>query len=122
MNISYILLFCSALTNALGSTIMKHAYGGDTALISSGIVGTVLRIFMNPWTYLGRGLYGVSFIFMASALSRTDLTFAYPMMSGIVYLILLIVGLFVFRENITAFRVAGMFFILVGITLLAAKG
>lgn len=80
-----------------------------------------MRILLNPWIVLGLGLFGISFFFMAAALSRTDLTLAYPLMSGIVYLIILFVGLFIFKENITTFRVAGMAFILLGITLLTIK-
>ncbi|MEG1641594.1 MAG: SMR family transporter [Synergistaceae bacterium] len=119
--ISLVLILSSAVTNALGSTIMKHAYGGDSTMVTSGIIGAFLRILLNPWIVLGLGMFGISFFFMAGALSRTDLTLAYPLMSGIVYLILLFVGLFVFKENITVMRVAGMAFILLGITLLTIK-
>ena len=119
--VSLMLIVASAATNALGSTVMKHAYGGDTSMVSSGIVGAFLRILLNPWIVIGLGFFGVSFFFMAAALSRTDLTLAYPMMSGIVYLLLLFVGLFIFKEKITTLRVLGMSFILVGITLLSFK-
>jgi len=97
--ISFLLILASAVTNASGSTIMKYAYGGDQAMVSSGWTGTILRILLNPWTAAGIGLFGISFFFMAAALSRADLTLAYPMMSGIVYLILLVVGFFIFREK-----------------------
>ena len=119
--ISLLLLIASAMSNALGSTVMKHAYGGDSSIISSGFVAAVFKILLNPWIILGLGMFGISFFFMAAALSRTDLTLAYPLMSGIVYLILLFVGLLVFKENITLFRVMGMGFILLGITLLTVK-
>jgi multidrug transporter EmrE-like cation transporter len=42
-------------------------------------------------------------------------------MSGIVYIILLFIGLFVFKESVTLFRIMGMSFILIGITLLTIK-
>ena len=119
--ISLFLILSSAVTNAMGSTIMKHAYGGDSSMVSSGWIGAFMRILLTPWIVLGLGLFGISFFFMAAALSRTDLTLAYPLMSGIVYLIILFVGLFIFKENITTFRVAGMAFILLGITLLTIK-
>ena len=119
--VSLMLIVASAATNALGSTVMKHAYGGDTSMVSSGIVGAFLRILLNPWIVIGLGFFGISFFFMAAALSRTDLTLAYPMMSGIVYLLLLFVGLFIFKEKITTLRVLGMSLILVGITLLSFK-
>ena len=120
--ISLVLLVASACSNAFGSTIMKHAYGGDSSMMSSGIVGAFLRILLNPWIVVGLGFFGISFFFMAAALSRTDLTLAYPMMSGIVYLLLLFIGFFFFKENITVLRVAGMALVLAGITLLSIKG
>jgi len=119
--ISFLLILASAVTNASGSTIMKYAYGGDQAMVSSGWTGTILRILLNPWTAAGIGLFGISFFFMAAALSRADLTLAYPMMSGIVYLILLVVGFFIFREKITLLRVIGIGAILFGITMLTIK-
>lgn len=119
--ITLFLILASAFTNAAGSTVMKHAYGGDSSLVSSGLLSAFLRILLNPWIAVGLGMFGVSFFFMAAALSRTELTLAYPMMSAIVYIVLLFVGLLMFGEKITLFKVAGLSFILIGITLLAVK-
>lgn len=119
---SLILLLCSAASNAMGSTIMKYAYGGETSLLSSGIVSAFIKILLNPWIILGMGAFGASFFFMAAALSRTDLTLAYPLMSSFVYVILFIIGFFFFHEQITLTRVSGMVFILVGIMLISLKG
>ena len=58
---------------------------------------------------------------MAAALSRAELTFAYPLMSGVVYLLLLAIGFFIFHEDITLMRVGGMALIIAGITMLAAQ-
>ncbi|HPX03242.1 MAG TPA: SMR family transporter [Synergistaceae bacterium] len=119
--ISLLLLIASAMTNALGSTVMKHAYGGDTSILSSGIIAGVFKILLNPWIIVGLGMFGVSFFFMAAALSRTDLTLAYPMMSGLVYIILIFVGFFIFKEKITVLRIMGIGTILLGITMLTMK-
>lgn len=119
---SFILLFCSAACNAAGSTIMKHAYGGEESLLSSGFINAFLKILMNPWIILGLGSFGASFFLMAAALSRTELTLAYPFMSSLVYVILFLVGYFLFREEITLVRVSGMAMILIGITLISVKG
>lgn len=120
--ISLILLFCSAVSNAMGSTIMKHAYGGETSLLSSGIMHAFLKILLNPWIIFGIGAFGASFFFMAAALSRTDLTIAYPLMSSFVYVILFFIGFLFFHEQITLTRVLGMALILGGIILISLKG
>ena len=119
--ISLMLLIASAVTNALGSTVMKHAYGGDTSIVSSGLIAGIFKILLNPWIIIGLGMFGISFFFMAAALSRTDLTLAYPMMSGLVYIILLFVGFFIFREKITMLRIMGIGANLLGITMLTMK-
>ena len=119
--ISLFLILSSAVTNALGSTIMKFVNGGKDGLVISGWLETFLKILLNPWIILGLGMFGVSFFFMAAALSRTDLTLAYPIMSAAVYMLLLITGILIFKENITFLRILGMSFILIGITLLTIK-
>ena len=119
--ISLMLLIASAVTNAFGSTVMKHAYKGDTSIVSSGLIAGIFKILLNPWIIIGLGMFGISFFFMAAALSRTDLTLAYPMMSGLVYIILLFVGFFIFREKITMLRIMGIGAILIGITMLTMK-
>lgn len=119
--ISLILIISSAFTNAMGSTIMKHAYGGNEGLLSGGIISAFLKILLNPWIILGLSMFGISFFFMAAALSRSELTFAYPLMSAIVYLILLAVGYFFFHEHLTILRMGGMAFILAGIVMLTIK-
>lgn len=118
--ISFVLLLCAAASNAAAGSVMKHAYGGRE-LLSSGVAGAAVKILFNPWILLGIGFFGVSFFFMAAALSKTELTLAYPFMSGLVYLILLFVGSVFFGEKLTLLRVAGMAFILAGIIMLSVK-
>ena len=43
------------------------------------------------------------------------------MMSGLVYIILLFVGFFIFKEKITVLRIMGIGAILLGITMLTIK-
>lgn len=114
-----LLIIASAAANAAASTVMKHAYGGDGAMLSGGIARAVMRIALDPWTIAGLALFGVSFFFMAGALSRADLTFAYPMMSAIVYLLISAIGAAVFHEKLAPAKIAAMMLILAGILILS---
>ncbi|MBQ9881554.1 MAG: hypothetical protein IJM42_02965 [Synergistes sp.] len=116
---AFCLIFASAVSNALGSIVMKHAYGGCTDLLSAGVTAAILRIALNPWIIAGFSLFGISFFFMAAALSRAELTLAYPMMSAFVYILLTAAGFLVFHENITMMRAGGMALIVAGIVMLA---
>lgn len=116
---TFLLIFASAVSNALGSTVMKHAYGGCGDMLSAGVINAIQKIALNPWIIAGFSLFGISFFFMAAALSRAELTLAYPLMSAVVYILLTVAGFFVFHENITLMRAGGMALIVIGIAMLA---
>ncbi len=54
-------------------------------------------------------------MFMSAALSRVDLSVAYPVMSGLVFLLVLGVSAFFFSETITFMRLMGVLLILSGV-------
>jgi multidrug transporter EmrE-like cation transporter len=85
-------------------------------------VNAVLRIVFNPWAVAGVGCFGISFIFLSAALTRTDLSLAYPFMAGLVFLLVLGVSVIFFSEQVTLWRLAGMAAILAGIWLISVKG
>lgn len=120
--LSMLLLTGSAFFNAMANTLMKHAFGHRTDLLDGGAVRAVVAIVFNPWAVAGVGCFGVSFIFLSAALTRTDLSMAYPLMSGMVFLLILAVSTLVFSEQINAWRLAGMAAILAGIWMIAVKG
>ena len=120
--LSLFLLAGSAFFNALANTMMKFAFGHQKSLLDGGVVSAVLSIVLNPWAVAGVGCFGVSFIFLSAALTRTDLSIAYPFMSGLVFLLILAVSTLLFSEQVNVWRLAGMGSILAGIWMIAVKG
>ena len=120
--LSLFLLAGSALFNALANTLMKFAFGHQKNLLDGGAVSAVLAIVLNPWAVAGVGCFGVSFVFLSAALTRTDLSMAYPFMSGLVFLLILAVSTLFFSEQVNFWRLAGMVSILAGIWMIAVKG
>jgi len=120
--LSMLLLTGSALFNALANTFMKHAFGNRHDLLDGGALRAVAGIVLNPWAVAGVGCFGVSFVFLSAALTRTDLSTAYPLMSGMVFLLILAVSTLLFHEQVNAWRLAGMAAILAGIWMIAARG
>ncbi len=64
------------------------------------------------------GLYALSAVVWIMALSKLDLSQAYPMTS-IGYILTAIIGVFAFGEVMTASRLVGLGLILVGVLILA---
>ena len=76
------------------------------------------RIALNPPIVIGLACYGISVVFWILALSRVDVSIAYPMLS-IGYIVSALAGWLLFAEALSAARVAGIGVIIVGVWLVA---
>ncbi|QTX31751.1 hypothetical protein KAR29_10420 [Aminithiophilus ramosus] len=117
-----LMLFGSAFFNATANTFMKAAFGGRTELLDGGLPASVLRILLNPWAVGGIACFGVSFVFLSAALTRVDLSLAYPVMAGMVFVLVLAVSAGYFGETVSLWRLFGIAAILGGIAVLSLKG
>jgi drug/metabolite transporter (DMT)-like permease len=75
-------------------------------------------IVTNATVWGGLLLFGLSALAWLFVLSRTSLSFAYPF-AALSYLVIVLVDLFWFKEEIPALRWAGVGFIMLGIVLVA---
>lgn len=114
------LILAVVSTNALSQLFLKHGMNvtGQFDFTSAGILNTIPKVLMNPYIILG----GLTLIFSMGlhlmALSRVDISFAYPFLS-ISYVIVLIAGYFLFSEPVTMMRVAGVALICAGTYFIA---
>jgi multidrug transporter EmrE-like cation transporter len=116
------LLLGSAFFNATANTLMKAAFGGRRELLDDGVVLAAVRIVLNPWAIGGIACFGVSFVFLSAALTRVDLSVAYPVMAGVVFLLVLLVSAGYFGEALNGYRLFGIAAILSGIAVISLKG
>lgn len=73
------------------------------------------RVLLNPWIISSFVAAGFGFCFWVAAISKFDLSYAYPFVVGLtVMLVLLFSGLF-FREVLTVSKILGTVLILMGI-------
>jgi multidrug transporter EmrE-like cation transporter len=82
------------------------------------ILITISKMFLLPNVLIGLVLYAVSTVFWLIALSKIELSVAYPMLS-IGYILLMILSYFLLNESITAYKVIGTLLIVAGITLIS---
>jgi multidrug transporter EmrE-like cation transporter len=76
------------------------------------------RIALNPPILAGLALYAISVVFWILALSRLDVSVAYPMLS-IGYIVSALAGWLLFSESVGPTRVAGIVVIIAGVWLVA---
>ncbi len=102
----WIYLLIAILTEVVGTTLMK---------VSQGLTRLIPSVLM----FL---LYGISFVFMAFALKKIEVSTAYAIWSGLGTALIAIIGIVWFRESINLPKLVGLVLIIGGVVLLNIKG
>jgi drug/metabolite transporter (DMT)-like permease len=114
------LILFSVLLAAGAQLTLKH--GMNQVADSSGALklsaSSIKDVVTTPAVWGGLFLFGLSAMVWLAVLSRTSLSFAYPFAS-LTYVLILLADKFVLNETIPGLRWAGVFFIMVGIVLIA---
>ncbi len=99
-------LMVAILTEVGGTTLMK---------ISQGLTKLIPTVSMFV-------LYGVSFVFMAMALKKIEVSIAYAIWSGLGTALIAAIGIIAFRESMNVPKMIGVVLIIGGVILLNLKG
>ena len=89
--IYWIYLLIAILTEVVGTTMMK---------VSQGLTRLIPSILMFV-------MYGVSFVFMAFALKKLEVSTAYAIWSGLGTAVIAAIGILWFQESVTIPKLAG---------------
>ena len=112
-----VLLISVALTS-IGQLILKKGL-----LIVGSIEKIGLKFFqmlINPLVMLGIAFAILGWAAYALALSKSELSYAYPIWS-LTYVIVPLLSLFIFQESISLLKMGGLGFICLGVILIAVS-
>ena len=114
------LILTGVMLNAAAQLLLKAGARAISDVAFSFANGWTLveRIALNPPILAGLVCYAVSVVFWILALSRVDVSIAYPMLS-VGYIVTAVAGWLVFSEAVSVARVAGIFIIIAGVWLVA---
>lgn len=116
---SFGLILTGVLLNAVAQLALKASVRDHGAIeLTAGALPVVLRLAGEPALWLGLVCYGVSVVVWILALSRVDVSIAYPMLS-IGYVVNAVAAWALFGEALTAMRLTGIAVIIVGVFILA---
>ncbi len=120
MNLAIIYILISVLAGALGQILLKKGMSsmGPLTLSLEQVGGIIWRIATNPYVVIGLLIYVCGTLFWLVALSRVDLSFAYPFAS-LSYVVMLAASWFLFHENITPLRLLGTVVVGLGVFLIS---
>jgi drug/metabolite transporter (DMT)-like permease len=91
---------------------------GPLTLSAGQLFPLVWRLATNPFVVIGLAVYMGGTLFWLTALSRVDLSYAYPFAS-LSYLVMLVAAWRLFGEDISALRILGSLVIMLGVFLIS---
>ena len=112
------LLILSVLFNVYGVFVVKarlNELGAFRLDSVKGFFSYCLLLLQSPVVVIGLILFFISPILFTIALSRMELSIAYPVQIGLNFLFLILLGLIFLGEQITVYKLAGMILIFAGI-------
>ena len=120
MSIAIIYILISVVAGAAGQVLLKKGMGSMGPLtLSINQLGSVLwRIFTNPYVLVGLAIYVSGTLFWLTALSRVELSYAYPFAS-LSYVVMLAASWLLFSENIVPLRIVGTLIVCLGVFLIS---
>lgn len=116
--VAYILI--SVIAGGAGQILLKTGMSrmGEVTIVANQLPLLLWKLATNPFVVGGLTLYAGGTIFWLAALSRVDLSFAYPFAS-LSYIIMLLASWQLFNESITMMRLAGTVVIGLGVFLIS---
>lgn len=121
--LSLALVLAGVLLNAAAQLLLKAGTNavGHFEFSAANVVPVGLRLALEPHILGGVACYVVSLVVWIMALSRVEVSIAYPMLS-IGYVVNALAAWYLFGESLTALKLTGIGFIVVGVFLVARGG
>ncbi len=118
--VPFLLVLAGVLLNAVAQLLLKAGANavGHFEFTATNAIPVGLKLAMQPPIVGGLACYVVSVVVWIMALSRVEVSIAYPMLS-LGYVVNAIAAHYLFGEAVSPMRVAGIFVIIVGVVMVA---
>ena len=118
--LTFSLLMTGVLLNAAAQLLLKAGTNriGEFAFALDNVLPIGARLASNPFILGGLACYVVSVFVWIMGLSRVPVSVAYPMLS-VGYIVNAVAAWMLFGESLTAQKLVGIGFIVVGVFLVA---
>ena len=116
--VTLLLLLGSVACDVTGQVCFKLGVGHAAA--GAGAPSLAYKVFHSPWIALGVAVYAVEFVLWFAALSRTQLSVAFPF-TALGYVGVVLASRYILKEHISLRRWAGIGTIVVGVVLVTGQ-
>lgn len=114
----YLFIGGTVLLTVYGQIIIKWQVGqaGAVPVNLDGRIGYVAHLLFNPWVISSLVAAFLAFICWIGAMTRFQLSYAYPFTS-LSFVLVLLLSSVLFHDTITIPKVLGMAFIIIGVVV-----
>ena len=115
----WVIIFLAILLNVCGHIFLKAGMNKIGVIDPLVLFANFKKVFLStPFVLLGISSYVASVALYMVVLSRTYLSFAYPLMMSTGYVLIVFFSWQVFKEPFTLYKWVGMGLILIGVLLI----
>ena len=116
----FYVLGCIAFT-VYGQLILKWRlpHLGEVPVPAGAKLGFLLKSLLDPFIFSGYASAFIASFFWLLALSKLELSHAYPFMSG-AFVLVFIFSVFLFNESVSLQKILGLSLIVIGIAVLGS--
>ena len=114
---TYIVFIFAILLNAVANILMKA--GALKPEKANQLSDVFLNMVLNPVIIVGMICFGLGLAAYNYVLIKTDLSVAYPIMTSVGYLIVILASWVFFNESLTILQIIGIFLIIAGVWMVA---
>ena len=113
----------TVFTNAAAQLMLKAGMTnmGSISFTADTAILRIVQIVFSPWVFAGLCTFVISMASHLFVLSKVDISFAYPFLS-LAYVAVAIFAWLVFKEDLGAFKIAGIVLICLGTVFIAQGG
>ncbi len=114
---SYIILILAITFNAVANILMKVGMLKEKQ--GTNLVDLLLNMLLNPVLIVGIICFAIGLAAYCFVLTKLNLSVAYPIMTSVGYVIVIIASWLFLKETITLIQIAGFTFIIAGVWMVA---
>lgn len=115
---AYIYIFGTILFTVYGQLILKWRivkYGALPELFVDKII-FIFKMLFDPFIFSGFASAFIASFFWMAAMTKFDISYAYPFMSG-AFVLVFVLSILLFNEPVNWQKIIGLLFIVVGIII-----
>ena len=114
-----IIVICALLANVIAQLNLRK--GMLNKEINSISFSKIIEIFSSIYIWLGLFFYVISFVLYLYILSKFEVSYIYPIIMSVGFILLLIFSVLFLNETFTLNKLLGIIFISIGIIVIAFK-